>query len=521
MRHNRSTNILSSGLIGLTVLALLLSQSWPARAAGIEISPSESGSVFWSVGPVAPGESGSRVLTVRNNGTNSGELVLWLSDIVDFERAQNNPATGVDRTLKLSTLLLLDIKAGSLKTNVKMPALLADFPDGPLDNQYLKVEELAPGEMTVLTWEWHFPADSGSEVCNDVVRFNINYTLRPLDRLESLSGPVTTAAPASESEHPLVLELLDTSITVGISDQGRITQNINAALADDSFSLSMESGTQILTNNLNDQSGNPDSGQESRIPQKISVRIPEHIPELPAGWVAVSRPYEVTGLVQNTVTGLTMDTPALLVIKYDDSLLPAAMQDLGTFYYNAESGWTELAAPAGFIAEGPAVASEVDHFSLFIVLASQSETLTRPPANIVIQKLVVDPPRILVGQTAAVSVRMFNKGGQPGEYDVVVKMNGRVQKTQLVHLDPGRSSELALLLAPNSNGIYHITVGSAGGDLVVSPGQSADISETDYWWLLYLALGIAILLFSLVRRQPMTGRPASRGSSKDENRKPE
>ncbi len=120
------------------------------------------------------------------------------------------------------------------------------------------------------------------------------------------------------------------------------------------------------------------------------------------------------------------------------------------------------------------------------------------------QKISVNPQRIMVGQSSEVKVRLTNKGGMPGEEMVTIKMNGQVQKTQRVYLEAGQSTEVVVMLAPGQNGIYTITSGKLSGELVVEPNVAPDISETDYWWLLCIAMGLAVLILSFVHRRKIT-----------------
>jgi hypothetical protein len=296
------------------------------------------------------------------------------------------------------------------------------------------------------------------------------------------------------NERTLVLELADESYSVGITDQGRITSDLAVSTSNKDFSLSITSGTQVLVNDSHSTSGL----SESAIPQKITVRIPNAIPELPDGWVAVSAPYSIEGVANGTLTSLKMDKSVLLVIKYDDVLLPDNLADLATFFYDNEMGWTQLQSTEGFIAEGLEVATKVDHFSLFVVLA-KSSPIGNSPSSIVVRKLSITPSHILLGQSSEVRIRAVNEGGLPGEYTVVVKMNGEVVKSQNIHLEPGRSTEIPMLVSPGQIGFFNLTAGTTGAALMVDSEMAPDVTENNYWWLLCIALGVSTLLLGFIR----------------------
>ena len=115
---------------------------------------------------------------------------------------------------------------------------------------------------------------------------------------------------------------------------------------------------------------------------------------MPEGWIPVSAPYDINGVTHGVIHGVHLNNPASLVIRYDENKLPPIVDGLACFYYDLKLGWTQLDPPEGFIAEGPQIGAEVDHFSLFIVLTRPGGA-PRPPARIVIQSLTVNPSRIL------------------------------------------------------------------------------------------------------------------------------
>jgi hypothetical protein len=286
-----------------------------------------------------------------------------------------------------------------------------------------------------------------------------------------------------------------------MTEEGILVNSLEASTPDGLFSLRIEQNTQLRISNENRPNPVDLNKVEDTIPWKIEVTYPSIsiIPPYPQGWIPVSLNYEINGVTDGCITGVKLDKPSTLVFKYNETVLPETVEDLCVFYYNCQSGWTRLSPPAGFIAEGPDVAAEADHFSLFVVLAKPG--LSQPPANITIKTLTVEPQRILVGQSSDVRIIVDNKGGLTGDYFVVIKLNGKVQKTQTVHLGPGQSTEVDTIMVPGTSGIYTIAVGPLDDILVVEPRIVPDVAETDYWWLLCIAAGISTLLFSLIRRR--------------------
>jgi hypothetical protein len=503
------------GLIAilLAVMAMFIIPAVPAAAASpVEVEEDKPGLTSWAIANIAPGDSGTETVTIKNTGSRAATLEIWVSKLTSTEGTpadfQSGGSGDLDENLELK------VTAPGLTSNIAMPAIFNLLPKSAKDTRYIEIPKINAGASVDLTWEWNLPSSVGNEVQGDSLTFDITYDLTEIaPRKGGGGGPVVTpiptptptpsatASPPEESLRYIQLELPDSTDQSVVTSDGVITEGLAATTGDSMFSLSIEQWTRVGITNQNCQDQVDLSLVGESIPGIIKVTIPEMktLPPFPEGWVAVSQPYDINGITNGFVTGVELDRSAKLVLKYDEDWLPEYVDGLAAFYYNYESGWTQVEPPAGFIAEGPEVAAATDHFSLFIVLA-RNGTGPNPPANIQIQKLSVDPSRIFVGQSSDIRVRIINKGGMTGEYTVVVKVDSKVQKTQSVKLKPGESTEMALILTPGRNGRYTITAGPKQDYLIVDPLLAPDVTETGFWWPLGLAFLIAIMIFLILRR---------------------
>jgi hypothetical protein len=301
--------------------------------------------------------------------------------------------------------------------------------------------------------------------------------------------------------HQIGLEVPSVETTTGVTDSGIVIGTLSASTPDQTFSLSIGDGTQVLISNEN--SGNPvDLSQVgSMVPAKIEVTNPDinTIPPLPEGWIPVSKAYDIHAVTNGITTGVSMSQPAEMTIAYNIDELPTITDDLAVFAYDYKmQTWVQL--PSSELKRGW-LSTEINNFSVFIVLAKAGQQNVTPPANIIIQRIIVNPPRIIVGRSTDVRVLVTNKGGTEGDYAVVVRIAGKTQKTQTVHLAPGESREVDLIFTPTVSGIFTISAGSASDNLIVDPRSMPDVVETNYWWLLCIAMGISTFFFSLIRRK--------------------
>jgi hypothetical protein len=466
-------------------------------------------------------------VVVRNASAYTESVLIWLSDITGLEGTPT--VFGLKSTPggDLKDKLELDLAGSGLTANFALPAPVINFPQSDMDTKTLFISGLAAGAEVSLNWYWNLPYTVGNEVQGDGLTFDINYGF-------SLNLPPSTAPPAVTSTTPaptpsepapqpppttvsptppggsiaglekyIELKMPQAEARTTVSDSGLLVDNLSAIMPDGSFGLSIPAGTLLQLSNENRL--NPvDLMQIGDIlPDDILVTIPDAgaVPPCPAGWIPVSPSYDISALTNGYVTGLIMDQPATLIIKYDDSLLPDVVEGLAMFYYSYTDGWVQLDAPPGFVAEGPQIAANVSHFSLFAILAKVGTP--NPPAKIIIQKLTLDPPRIEVNQSADVKVKVTNKGGMAGESEVTVTIDGKPVKSQLVFLKPGETTEVNILVRPDRQRTYIIAAGSLQAELMVDSPAVQEAVVNNYWWLLFVSMGglvIALVFYTRRRR---------------------
>jgi len=82
-------------------LALLSSFSVPVAAAAptVKLVVGGSGATGWNISGIKPGASGTQPITVMNSGTETGDLTIWVSNIVNTEgtnpKFESSPAAEI------------------------------------------------------------------------------------------------------------------------------------------------------------------------------------------------------------------------------------------------------------------------------------------------------------------------------------------------------------------------------------------------------------------------------------------
>jgi hypothetical protein len=515
-----------------------------------------------NVSNVAPGDSGVSTIVVQNTSSYNANIYIWLSNITGTENTPASLGTTPATYGNLKDDLQFTLNGSALTSNISSWTALANFPQSETDtSRQLIIANMAPAGTATLNWGWRLPYSAGNQDQGDSISFDINYGLEQITSggggggiiapptttppttspIITSTAPATTTAPVITSTAPatttsavitskppdtttsapiitptrtpnpggavaertIQLEAPKAQDTTGVTDQGVVIGGLQVITPKKDFSLFIPEGTTVQASNENRQNQVDLAALGDFIPAKIEVTIPEinTLPPFPDPWFPVSPAYDINGITAGVSTGVKMDQPAVMVIAYDIEDLPEIVEGLALFYYNYLVGWVQLDPPTGWIAEGAEMAAQVEHFSLFVVLARGEAGTQKKPANFVVDKLTVNPPRIQVGQSSEVRVRISNTGGLTGEYVAVVKMDGKVQKTQTVRLGPGQSAEVNFILTPLTAGVYTVTTAKLKDGLTVNPLLVPDISETNYWWLLFMSMGVATLVFSFSRRK--------------------
>ena len=125
--------------------------------------------VFFNVGNVKPGDSGSVSIQLSNTGSLTGEAILKFTNVVDNPGTTPEPEILPDMG-ELSENLCIMIYVDSREVGPAGPlAMIADQP--------IHLGPLGPGQSISLTIKWHIPSGVGSVIMGDIVTFDIEFSL--------------------------------------------------------------------------------------------------------------------------------------------------------------------------------------------------------------------------------------------------------------------------------------------------------------------------------------------------------
>jgi len=167
-------------------LIILFLMPAPVLAQGpIDLTFGATGSFPWGITGILPGDHGSDIIDLHNNGTENGMVYLWVDNISQSD-VLGNPGGG------LANYTYFNVSHPRLTSTVALPAQIYSFPQAPLLSHYIIVNPLYVGETVRLNWTWEFieTGQPQNDAQNNSLRFNISYTLVNLT-----TTPLPTSVP--------------------------------------------------------------------------------------------------------------------------------------------------------------------------------------------------------------------------------------------------------------------------------------------------------------------------------------
>jgi hypothetical protein len=297
--------------------------------------------------------------------------------------------------------------------------------------------------------------------------------------------PPSPPAPAPPSPPPGTTDVRGIVSTAGI-----FLESVTAISEDELCTLTIPEDTVGLTEELEPLT-------------EITVVIMDEPPPPPEDAYIIGLTYDFGP------DGATFEPPATLKYTYDPVDIPedVAEEDLVIAYYNEAAGeWVVL---DGCMVDPVAdtITAPVGHFTAF-----RAMVFIPAPAAFSLSGLEVSSAEVEVGSPVTISAVVENTGGERGTCEVTLKINGEVEETKEVALDPGASERVSFTTSMDVAGSYSVDVNELTGSFEVKalpelPSEEAPEAKSSINWPMIggiIAAGIVVaglLIFFLVRRR--------------------
>lgn len=205
--------------------------------------------------------------------------------------------------------------------------------------------------------------------------------------------------------------------------------------------------------------------------------------------------------------------PATLQCSYDPNDIPEGIagESLVIACHDQTSGeWIELDGVVD--TEANTITAEVSQFCNPAVLGYEA---VPTPAAFEVSSLHISPTEVEIGETVNITVLVANTGGQPGSYQVILKINsvaeaggevadvvaGVAEADREVAINAGASKQVSFTTSKDTPGLYLVEVNGLTGSFEV--GQPLSPVEPINWWLIggiIAAVAIVAFVIFLLRR---------------------
>jgi len=135
----------------------------------------------------------------------------------------------------------------------------------------------------------------------------------------------------------------------------------------------------------------------------------------------------------------------------------------------------------------------------------ESATPVEPvePANLSASSLSISPQQVEPGQEVTISINVANTGGETGSYNAVLYINGVVEDSQSVSVEPGTSKNVIFTVSKSQAGVYDVSLAGQSGQFeVVNTGWSGGggLSTGGIIAIVVVVIALIVALVFILRR---------------------
>jgi hypothetical protein len=279
------------------------------------------------------------------------------------------------------------------------------------------------------------------------------------------------------------------STTGLVTDEGIAIETIVVASFDERICLTIEEGTFILT---------PDG----TYPRCIGICEVTTLPPQPEEACIVGCMYDAFP------DGAIFDPPATLKFSCDPDDMTEGVDEecLAIACYDPISGeWVKQCCVVD--SEAHTITAEVSQFNDFAVLDYEPV-----PAAFEVSSLYIYPNEVEVGETVNITVLVANTGGQPGGYQLTLKVNSAAETDgevaavaeaeREVVIEANASERVSFATSKDAPGLYLVEVNGLTGSFEVKP--PLPVKPVNWWLIGGIIAAVVIVVFVVFLRR--TGR---------------
>lgn len=299
----------------------------------------------------------------------------------------------------------------------------------------------------------------------------------------SIAGDINLG-PTTSATCPLTLTVnMQGNITTArMTNDGVLCETCLANDAANQYTLEIDKDTKLIL-----------AGSE--VPRLMTFRDSSTIPQTTENTVIVGQAYDFNAYPsthETTPSPITISPSARLLLSYDPEDLPDNTTEVFIANYDTNEGWLPLTPVPGAVAEVGKAHGMLGHFSLFAVIAKIQEPA---PAKFEISKLTVSPDQVHINQEITISVDVANTGGKTADYNLEMKVDGKVNSTTQLTIAPGASQVVNFTLTGDSVGKHQVEIAGLVGEFEVIKSATTSLIN---WWLIGIITAMVLAIWAIL-----------------------
>ena len=137
-------------------------------------------------------------------------------------------------------------------------------------------------------------------------------------------------------------------------------------------------------------------------------------------------------------------------------------------YRIADGEWMRL---ENVTIHGDSVDINMDVGALMIVFALPA---SQKPASFSASNFDIAPPEVQLNQQVDICISITNDGGETGSYEAVLYVNGCVEQSRLLSVDPHSTQDVVFSVSRDVPGAYDVSLAGRQGQFIVLGDQVTD-----------------------------------------------
>jgi len=127
-------------------------------------------------------------------------------------------------------------------------------------------------------------------------------------------------------------------------------------------------------------------------------------------------------------------------------------------------------------------------------------TITRPyfPAQMTVQFVSINPHQTTANQPVTIRTNVVNLGGESGNYNVALKINGQVEQTRMVSVGPQATQPIKFTVTKAQPGTYSVDIDGQKGSFTIPDTGSTAGAPVNGGLIVFLIIGVLVLASVMV-----------------------